>query len=109
MGRYIRELVDVGVMLGGEGLHPSTRGRVSCSGGQVALSSTGPFADTHSLVAGFWMWEVRDIDEVKRSPNPMPGPSEIEIRLIFDAEGFGEAPTPELAEGEERLAVGCQK
>ena len=107
MGRYNEELVEAGVMLSGEGLHPSSRGvRVAFDGPERTVVN-GPFAATSELVAGFWLWEVRDMDEaiewVKRCPNPMIGPSEIEIRPVFEAEDFGEAMTPELAEQEERL------
>ena len=107
MGRFNEELVEAGVMLSGEGLHPSSRGvRVAFDGPERTVVS-GPFAATGELVAGFWLWEVKDMDEaiewVKRCPNPMPGPSEIEIRPVFEAEDFGEALTPELAEQEERM------
>ena len=116
MGRYNEELVEAGVMLSGDGLHPTSRGvRVAFDGPERTVVD-GPFAATGELVAGFWLWEVRDMDEaidwVKRCPNPMPGPSEIEIRPVFEAEDFGEAMTPELAEQEERmrdrLAEGAQ-
>ena len=107
MGRYNEELVEAGVMLSGEGLKPSSQGvRVAFDGPERAVVR-GPFAATSELVAGFWLWEVRDMDEaiewVKRCPNPMTGPSEIEIRPVFDMEDFGEAMTPELAEQEERM------
>ena len=107
MGRYNEDLVNAGVMLSGEGLHPSSRGvRVAFDGPERSVVN-GPFAATGELVAGFWLWEVRDMDEaiewVKRCPNPMIGPSEIEIRPVFEAEDFGEAMTPELVEQEERL------
>ncbi len=107
MGKYNEELAEAGVMLSGEGLHPSSRGvRVAFDGpGRTVVN--GPFAATNELVAGFWLWEVKDMDEaiewVKRCPNPMTGPSEVEIRPVFEAEDFGEALTPELAEQEERL------
>ena len=107
MGRYNEELVDAGVMLSGEGLKPSSQGvRVAFDGPERTVVN-GPFAATGELVAGFWLWEVRDMDEaiewVKRCPNPMTGPSEIEIRPVFEMEDFGEAMTPELAEQEERM------
>jgi hypothetical protein len=107
MGRFNEELVNAGVMLAGEGLHPSSRGvRVAFDGPQRRVID-GPFAETRELVAGFWLWQVRSMDEAvewaKRCPNPMPGPSELEIRPIFEAEDFGAALTPELREQEARL------
>ena len=107
MGRYNEDLVEAGVMLSGEGLHPSAGGvRVTFDGPDRTVVN-GPFAATGELVAGFWLWEVRDMEEaiewVKRCPNPMSGPNEIEIRPVFEAEDFGEAMTPELAEQEERM------
>jgi len=107
MGRFNEELVEAGVMLAGEGLHPSSKGvRVTFSGSQRSVTD-GPFIETKELVAGFWLWEVASLAEciewVKRCPNPMPGDSEIEIRQIYTAEDFGEAFTPELREQEERL------
>ncbi|KVT84042.1 YciI family protein [Burkholderia ubonensis] len=107
MGRYNEELVKAGVMLAGEGLHPSSRGkRVRFSGpGRSVID--GPFAETKELIAGFWMWQVKSMDEaiewVKRCPNPMKGDSEIEIRPVFEAEDFGVEFTPELQEQEARL------
>lgn len=107
MGRFNEELVEAGVMLAGEGLHPSSKGvRVKFSGKQRSVTD-GPFIETKELVAGFWLWEVASLAEciewVKRCPNPMPGDSEIEIRQIYCAEDFGEAFTPEMREQEERL------
>ncbi|HYD77152.1 YciI family protein [Ramlibacter sp.] len=107
MGRFNEELVKAGVMVAGEGLHPSAKGaRVRFSGSERTVID-GPFAETKELVAGFWIWQCKSmqeaIDWVKRCPNPMPGPSEIEIRPIFEAEDFGEAFTPELREQDERL------
>ena len=107
MGKFNEELVNAGVMLAGEGLHPSVRGvRVAFDGPQRRVID-GPFAETRELVAGFWLWQVRSLDEAiewaKRCPNPMPAPSELEIRPIFEAEDFGEALTPELREQEQRL------
>ena len=107
MTRYNEELVKAGVMLAGEGLHPSSKGaRVRVSGSQRTVID-GPFAETKELIAGFWIWQVRSKEEaiewVKRCPNPMAGESEIEIRQVFEAEDFGEAFTPELREQEERL------
>ena len=107
MGRFNEELVKAGVMLAGEGLQPSSQGaRVRFSGNQRVVID-GPFAETRELVAGFWLWQVRSLDEaiewVRRCPNPMPGDSEIEIRPVFEAEDFGEEFTPELREQEARL------
>jgi hypothetical protein len=107
MGKFNEELVNAGVMLAGEGLHPSKRGaRVAFNGAQRRVID-GPFAETRELVAGFWLWQVRSLDEaiewVKRCPNPMPGPSEIEIRPLFEAEDFGEEFSSELREQEDRL------
>ncbi len=107
MGRFNEELVNAGVMLAGEGLHPSARGaRVRFSGASRDVID-GPFAETRELVAGFWIWRCASLQEaidwVRRCPNPMPGESEIEIRPIFEAEDFGEAFTPELREQEARL------
>jgi hypothetical protein len=113
MGRYNEELVKAGVMLAGEGLHPSARGaRVRFSGSQRSVVD-GPFVETKELIAGFWLWEVASLQEcidwVKRCPNPMPGDSEIEIRQIFEAEDFGAEFTPELREQEERLRAQLSK
>ena len=107
MGKFNEELVNAGVMLAGEGLHPSARGvRVAFDGPQRRVID-GPFAETRELVAGFWLWQVRSLDEAvewaKRCPNPMPGPSELEIRPIFEAEDFGAEFTPELRAQEEAL------
>jgi hypothetical protein len=107
MGRYNEELVRAGVMLAGEGLHPSSKGaRVRFSGAQRTVID-GPFAETKELIAGFWLWQVKSMEEaiewVKRCPNPMPGDSEIEIRRVFEAEDFGEEFTPELREQEKRV------
>ncbi|HEV7838970.1 MAG TPA: YciI family protein [Gemmatimonadaceae bacterium] len=107
MGKYNEELVKAGVMLAGEGLHPSSKGaRVRFSGDQRTVID-GPFAETKELVAGFWLFEVKSKEEaiewVKRCPNPMPGESEIEIRQIFSADDFGDVLIPELREAEERL------
>jgi hypothetical protein len=107
MGQYNEELVKAGIMLSGDGLHPSSKGaRVRFEGTKRTVTD-GPFAETKELVAGFWIWQCASLDEaiewVKKCPNPMLGPSEIEIRQIFDAADFGEAFTPELQEQEERL------
>jgi hypothetical protein len=107
MGAYNEELVKAGVMLAGEGLHPSSRGvRVRFSGRDRTVVD-GPFAETKELVAGFWIFQTKSLEEciewVRRCPNPMPGESEIEIRRVFEAEDFGEEFTPELREQEDRI------
>ena len=107
MGRFNEQLVEAGVMQAGEGLKPSSQGKRVAFDGSARTVIEGPFAATGELVAGFWLWEVKDMDEavewVKRCPNPMPGPSEIEIRPLYEASDFGEAFTPELQEREEHL------
>ena len=108
MGRFNEELIKAGVMLAGEGLQPSSKGaRVQFTGNQRRVID-GPFAETKELVAGFWLWQCRDMDEaiewVKRCPRPFEhGDCEIEIRRVFEAEDFGAEFTPELREQEERL------
>lgn len=108
MGAYNEELVKAGVMVAGEGLHPSSKGaRVKFSGDSRTVTD-GPFSETKELIAGFWIFQVASKEEaiewVKRCPNPMPGTeSEIEIRQIFEAEDFGEAYTPELRAQENRM------
>ncbi len=114
MGRYNEELVKAGVMLAGEGLQPSSRGkRVTFSGGKKTVLD-GPFTETKELVAGFWLWQVKSMDEavewVRRCPAPMPGEeSVIEIRPVFEAEDFGEAFTPELRAQEARIRAEAEK
>lgn len=107
MGNFNEDLVKAGVLLAGEGLHPSSRGKRVAYDGPNRIVIDGPFAEARELIAGFWMWEVKDMDEAvawaKRCPNPMPGPSEIEIRPVFEAADFGEAMTPELHAQEDRL------
>jgi len=107
MGKYNEELVNAGIMLAGEGLQPSAKGKRVAFDGPNRTVTDGPFAGTSELVAGFWLWEVKDMAEavewVKRCPNPMPGPSEIEIRPVFEAADFGDALTPEVAELEARI------
>jgi len=108
MGKYNEELVKAGVMVAGEGLHPSSKGaRVQFSGKSRTVID-GPFPETKELVAGFWIWQVRSMDEAvewaRRCPHPMPGEeAELEIRPLFEAEDFGEEFTPELRAQEERL------
>jgi hypothetical protein len=107
MGRFNEELVKAGVMLAGEGLQPSAKGARVRFSGKSRTVVDGPFVETKELVAGFWLWQVRSMEEaidwVRRCPNPMPTDSEIEIRPLFEAEDFGPALTPELIEQEERL------
>jgi hypothetical protein len=107
MGRYNEELARAGILLAGEGLHPSSKGvRVHFSGTDRTVTQ-GPFTPAQELVAGYWLWQVESMEEaiawVKRCPNPMPGDSEIEIRPLFEAEDFGEALTPELREQEDHI------
>lgn len=106
MGRYNEELINAGVMQSGDGLHPSSKGKRVAFNGPDRTVYDGPFPAVSELVAGFWIWEVQDLDEavewVKRCPNPMLGPSEIEIRPLYEADDFGEAFTDELREQEEQ-------
>ena len=108
MGAYNEELVKAGIMLSGEGLHPSSKGkRVRLSGGKQTIVD-GPFPETEKLVAGYWIWNVKSMDEalawVRRMPEPMPGEeAEIEIRPVFEAEDFGAQLTPELRAQEDRV------
>ena len=113
MGAFNEELVKAGVMLAGEGLHPSAKGkRVRFSGRQRTVID-GPFAETKELVAGFWLWQVKSMEEaiewVRRCPNPMPTKSEIEIRPVFEAEDFGAEFTPELRAQEDRLRAQVER
>lgn len=107
MTKYNEELVKAGIMLAGEGLRPSSEGkRVRFSGSKRTVLD-GPFTETKELIAGYWIWQVRSMEEavewLKRCPNPMPGESEVEIRPVFEAVDFGENLTPEVREREERL------
>ena len=113
MTKYNEELVKAGVMLAGEGLHPSSKGaRVRFSGDKRTVID-GPFPETKELIAGFWLWQVKSKEEalewLKRCPNPMPGESEIELRQVFEAEDFGEAFTPELRAAEDRIRAEIEK
>ena len=114
MGRFNEELVKAGVMLAGDGLHPSVRGkRVRFSGGKKTVID-GPFLETKELIAGYWIWQVKSMDEavewVRRCPDPMPDEeSEIEIRPAFEAEDFGAEFTPELRAREEALRVEMER
>jgi hypothetical protein len=108
MTKYNEELVKAGVMLAGEGLHPTSKGKRvvwSASGDKTIID--GPFAETKELIAGFWLWQVRSMDEAvewaNRCPNPMNGEAQLEIRPVFEADDFGDALTPELREAEERM------
>lgn len=107
MSKYNEELANAGIMLAGEGLKPSSQGKRIAFDGPRRTVIDGPFSETGELVAGFWLWKVKDIAEavewVKRCPNPMPGPSEIEIRPLYEAADFGEALSPETAERENQL------
>jgi hypothetical protein len=107
MGKFNEELVKAGVLLAAEGLQPSSKGkRVRFSGSNRSVID-GPFTEAKELIAGFWLWQVRSMEEavewVKRCPNPFEGESEIEIRQVFEADDFGPELTPELREQEERL------
>lgn len=113
MGNYNEELVNAGIMLAGEGLHPSSKGyRVRFSGKNRTVID-GPFAETKELIAGFWMWKVDSMEQaiewVKKCPNPMMEDSDIEIRQVFEAEDFGAEFTPELREQEDRLRAATEK
>ncbi len=113
MGNYNEQLVKAGIMLAGEGLHPSSKGyRVRFSGKDRTVID-GPFAETKELIAGYWIWQVKSMEEalewVKKCPNPMPVESELEVRQIFSAEDFGTEFTPELREQEDRLRAEVAK
>jgi hypothetical protein len=107
MGKYNEELVNAGIMLGGDGLKPSSQGKRVAFDGPGRTVIDGPFAETRELVAGYWLWEVKDMAEavewVKRCPNPMPGPSEIEIRPLYEMADFAEIMTPEAAAPHDRV------
>jgi hypothetical protein len=107
MGKYNEDLAKAGILLAGEGLHPSSAGARVRFSGKTRTVVDGPFPQTSELVAGFWLWQVESraqaIEWVKRCPNPMQGESEIEIRQVFEAEDFGAALTPELRAREDRL------
>jgi hypothetical protein len=107
MGRFNEELVKAGIMLAGDGLHPTSKGKRVAFSGKKRTVIDGPFAETKELVAGFWIWQVRSMEEavewVKKCPNPMEEDSEIEIRPIFEADDFGESFTPEARARDEAL------
>ena len=101
MGKYNAELIEAGIMVGGDGLKPSAQGKRIGFDGDSRVVTDGPFAETRELVAGFWIWEVKDMDEAvawaKRCPNPMPGPSDLELRPVVTMDDFAEAMTEEGA------------
>ncbi|UVC09330.1 YciI family protein [Rhizobium sp. TH2] len=107
MGKYNEELVNAGIMKDGAGLHPSSRGKRIAFDGASRFVIDGPFAETKELIAGFWIWQVKDMDEAvawaKRCPNPMPGPSELEIRQVFEMADFANEMTPEIEARDARL------
>jgi hypothetical protein len=107
MGKFNEELVNAGVMVDGDGLKPSSAGKRIAFDGPSRNVIDGPFAETRELVAGYWVWEVKDMDEAvawaQRCPNPMPGPSELEIRPFYEMEDFGDVLTPEIIEQEQTL------
>jgi|SRR5687767_13371022 len=111
MGNFNEELVKAGVMLAGEGLHPSSKGKRVKFSGRERIVTDGPFAETRELVAGFWLWRVKSMDEavewLKRAP--FDGDEEVEIRQVFEAEDFGDEFTPELREQEERIRAEAAK
>jgi hypothetical protein len=113
MGKFNEALTDAGVLLAGDGLKPSAQGKRVAFDGPRRTVVDGPFAETSELVAGFWMWEVKDMAEavewVKRCPNPMPGPSEIEIRPVIELSDFAEIMTPEAAAPHERVREKLEK
>jgi hypothetical protein len=107
MGKFNEELVKAGIMLAGDGLQPSSKGKRVKFSGDKRIVVDGPFAETKELIAGYWIWQVRSMEEalewVKRCPNPHDGEGEIEIRRVFEAEDFGAELTPELRASEERM------
>jgi hypothetical protein len=107
MGKYNEELVKAGIMLNGDGLKPSSQGKRIAFDGPKRTVIDGPFAETRELVAGYWIWEVKDMAEAiewaKRCPNPMPGPSELEIRPFYEMADFADVVTPEIVERDGRL------
>src|SRR5687768_18487806 len=113
MGKFNEELMKAGIMLAGDGLKPSKFGKRIHFNGTRRSVTDGPFAETKELVAGFWIWQVRSMEEAiewaKRCPNPMFGPSEIEIRPLYDIEDFGDIVTPEVREQNKRLREESEK
>lgn len=113
MGNYNEELVKAGILLAGEGLHPSSKGARVRFSGKNRLVIDGPFTETKEVIAGYWLWKVKDLAEaiawVKRCPNPHDEETEVEIRPVFEADDFGEALTPELRAQEERIAADAKR
>lgn len=113
MGNYNEELVKAGILLAGEGLHPSSKGARVRFSGKDRLVIDGPFAETKEVIAGYWLWKVKDLAEaiawVKRCPNPHDEETEVEIRPVFEVDDFGEALTPELRAQEERIAADAKR
>jgi hypothetical protein len=113
MGKFNEELVKAGVLLAADGLHPSSKGTRVRFGGKSRTVIDGPFAETKELIAGYWVWQVKSMEEaiewVKRCPNPHNEPGEIEIRPVFEAADFGEALTPELRDQEARIQAEAKK
>jgi hypothetical protein len=114
MGKFNEELVQAGVMLGGDGLHPSSKGKRVLFSGEKKTVIDGPFTETKEVIAGYWVWQVKSMDEavewVRRCPHPMPGEdAQIEIRPFFEAEDFGAEFTPELRDQEERLRAQIER
>lgn len=113
MGKYNEELVNAGIMLSGDGLQPSSKAARVHFSGNNRMVTDGPFAETKELIAGFWMWQVKSMEEaiewVKRCPNPMLEDSDIDIRPVYELEDFGEVVTPEIAEQEKKLREKLEK
>ena len=114
MGKYNEELVKAGIMLAGEGLHPSVKGKRIVFSGKKRSVVDGPFSETKELIAGYWLWQVRSLEEAiewaRRCPDPMPGEdAELELRPLFEASDFGEELTPELRAQEERLRLELER
>ncbi len=113
MGNYNEALVKAGIMLAGEGLHPTSKGKRVRFSGKDRMVIDGPFAETKEQIAGYWLWTVKDMDEavawLKKCPNPHYEECEVEIRQVFEMDDFGEAFTPELRAQEERLMAGAKK
>ena len=113
MGNYNEALVKAGIMLAGDGLHPTSKGKRVRFSGKERMVIDGPFAETKEQIAGYWIWKVKDMDEavawLKKCPNPHYEESEVEIRPVFEMEDFGEAMTPELRAQEERLIAEVKK
>ncbi len=113
MGNYNEELVKAGIMLAGEGLHPTSKGKRVRFSGKDRMVIDGPFAETKEQIAGYWIWQVKDMDEavawLKKCPNPHYEECEVEIRQVFEMEDFGDAMTPELRAQEERLMAEAKR